>query len=205
MTPRKLSLQEAAFCRAYVLDCDRNGAEAARKAGYSVKGASVASAKLMRRQHVRDEIARLEGEVLKRTGTVNQLLASVSAGADRSEPASPGSIADQIRNETDANVIAALARAYVLAAVKENLDICLGRRKRRTMKSETVLVEDTDTGKKVKRKVLVEIEIYDPNPSAANAAAVILLNAPEISGKQAGTDQPEEANAAMLNALKEFE
>lgn len=200
MTNRKLSPQEAAFCRAYVLECSRDAKAAAIKAGYSENGAAVQGHRLLQRPHVRIEIARLEGEALKRSGTISSLLTDANRAANPEEPAAPGSIAEELRNETDANMIAVLGRAYVLAAVRENLDICLGRRKRRMMRTVTQIVEED--GKKVKRKVEVEVEIYDPNPSAANAAAVILLNAPEISQKAAGNSQnaTEAADQAMREA-----
>jgi hypothetical protein len=188
---RKLSPQEAAFCRAYVLECDRNGAEAARKAGYAEGSARISAAKLLKRPHVMAEIRRLEAEALKRSGLVSNLLTSANVGADRSTPTSPGSIADQIRTETDADMIAATARAYILAVVKRNMEICAGERKR-------------TVSRRVKGEIINE-EVYDPNPSAANQAAQILLAAPEISGKGNEAATPEDARTALREALKEFD
>ena len=191
---RKLSPQEAAFCRHYVMDGARNGADAARAAGYSVKTAKMAASRMLKRPQVKAEIARLEAEALKHTKQVNSLMTSVNQGADRSKPAAPGSIAQQIRSETDADQIAILTRAAILAIVYENLEICAGRRLRKmTLKP-----------KGAKAKAVV-IEFTDPNPSAANQAALILLAAPEIA-KQAPVDGvADDPHAALVAAISEFE
>lgn len=193
MSNRKLSPQEAAFCRYYILDCDRDAKSAAIKAGYADGSAKQSGYRLLQRPHIKEEIARLEADALRRSGVVISLMTAADQTADRTVPTVVGSIASQIREETDVNIIAALARASILAIVFENLEICVGRRQRKiTVKPKKA--DDPTT-----------VEVYDPNPSAANQAAQILLAAPEISGKGNEAATPEDARIALREALKEFD
>jgi hypothetical protein len=196
---KKLSLPEAAFARYYVMDTGRDAKAAAIKAGYSENGAAVQGHRLLQRPHVIKEIQRLEALSLKQSGMISSLLTDANATADRSVPAALQSIAEEIRQESDAAVIASLARAYVLAGLKENFDICLGRKKRTLIRFKKTADEN---GKQV--ETAEPYHVFDPNPSAANAAAALLLAAPEISGAKVTDDVGEDANAAIRQILQEF-
>ena len=101
----------------------------------------------------------------------------------------------------DAGAVAAATRAYLLAAAIENLEITLGRRKRRIVRFKKIKGKNGEPD----REEVLEIQIFDPNPTAANQAITILLK--EIGGQT--PDSPEQAanpdvSPALLDALATF-
>lgn len=169
MTDRKLSPQEAAFARAYVVT--REAKAAAVKAGYSEKSAKVAGCRLLKRKHVRDEVSRLESLGQR---AVNRLITDSAKTADRSLAVDSDGISAEIRAEIDKDLLAATTRAYILATVREYFEICAGRKQRTVTKFKRSKVGQVPES--------FEIKMFDPNPTAATAAAVLLLAQPEISG-----------------------
>ena len=72
-TISKLEPKQAAFCREYIVDF--NGADAARRAGYSEKTAKEQATRLLTKVHIQAEIQRLVEKALKRNDiTVDRVL-----------------------------------------------------------------------------------------------------------------------------------
>lgn len=66
MADNQLNDKQAEFCRQYLLDL--NQTQAAIRAGYSVKSASVTSSRLLNDDNIQEEIRRLQAERNERTG-----------------------------------------------------------------------------------------------------------------------------------------
>lgn len=62
LTNRSISAREKSFCYHYVADPERNGTQAAKKAGYSPATAGSQANRLLKRAHVLEEIHSLERE-----------------------------------------------------------------------------------------------------------------------------------------------
>ena len=159
-----LSDRELAFARYYV--ANPNGAEAARKAGYSSKGSSVTATRLMKRDGVRVEIDRLRTAAASQ---VERLLASpVAVSPDASKALNDDTTAQAIaiRAEADRQVASVTDRAYALAALVENLEIALGRRPVKITRSKA----RKDGG--VRHSIE---QILRPDAAAANRAAELII------------------------------
>jgi hypothetical protein len=81
--------------------------------------------------------------------------------------------------ETRADRVAILTRAYLLDALHENLEITLGRRKRTMVRfvkgTRTITREGEAEPVTIEVLEAEDYQVFDPNPTAANQAAAVLL------------------------------
>jgi phage terminase small subunit len=77
MAETKLEPKQQAFCREYVIDF--NGADAARRAGYSKKTAKEQATRLLTKVHIQTEIQQLVEKALKRNDiTIDRVLKEIA-------------------------------------------------------------------------------------------------------------------------------
>lgn len=165
---RMISGRELAFARRYVLS--RNATKAAIEAGYAKTSAHVAGHRVLQRAHVREEIERLETKALRDAAQIASLIRNANEAATNTMSLDPAEAACR-RLEADADTVASTTRTHILAALIENLNISLGRQKRLVTRFKTVKGQTGEPGV----TEAYDVEIFDPNPHAANATAVILL------------------------------
>jgi hypothetical protein len=191
--------RELAFARRYVLS--RNATKAAIQAGYARTSAHVAGHRLLRRPHVRHEIERLEAKALRDAAQITTMIRNANEAATNAMGIDPAEAARQ-RLEADADTVASTTRIHILAALIENLNISLGRQKRLVTRFRTVKgrAGEPDVAE------AFDVGIFDPNPYAANATAVILLK--ELANQPVGTggNPPEnpDLHPALAEALRTF-
>lgn len=117
----RLSDLESAYCLAYV--AGGSGAEAARKAGYTPKGARVASTRLLKRHRVRAEIARLTA---RSDAVVNDLLTSSTVEGSETVPPPPKGLEGELIQPVKGEAAAILKRAWVVARLMKAAQIAMG-------------------------------------------------------------------------------
>jgi phage terminase small subunit len=163
-----LSGRELAFARRFIIS--RNATKAAAEAGYAKTSAHVAGHRLLQRPHVRDEIERLEAKALRDAAQITTLIRNANEAATSAIGVGPAE-ASRERLEVDADTVASTTRIHILAALIESLEVSLGRRKRLVSRLRTARGKAGEPD----RIEAFNVEIFDPNPHAANATAAILL------------------------------
>ncbi|MEK6216189.1 MAG: terminase small subunit [Boseongicola sp.] len=149
----RLSERETAYCRAYLVGA--SGAEAARMAGYSPKGAGVASTRLLKRPRVIAEIGRLNA---KTDVAVNDLLTNAVTHDSETMPppkVMEGELIDPVKGEA----VAVLSRAWVIFRHMRSVQIAMG---------EIEVVEKTEVIAADGRKTKTTIRKTTHDPVAAH-------------------------------------
>jgi transcriptional regulator with XRE-family HTH domain len=117
----RLSEREFAYCRAYFVGA--TGAEAARKAGYTSKGARVASTRLLKRHRVRAELARLTA---RSDAVVNDLLTSSAVQGSETVPPPPKLLEGELIDPVNGEAVAVFSRAWVVVRHMLSVQIAMG-------------------------------------------------------------------------------
>jgi hypothetical protein len=143
---RKLTASEARFAQFYVTS--RNGSDSARRAGYSPKGAHVAAIRLLKRDRVQEEMAKL---LLYRPGGAARVTCPDEVEVTFHDGKSPG----QLLEERSQRIAAELSREWIMSVLIGN-ERMRGRNMSRSKRSKRswvarMLEKPTNRAQRVRR------------------------------------------------------
>ena len=195
---RPLTKMEREFCRAYVRQGCINATKAALAAGYAKASAHVTGCRLLKRADILDEIANIRGDA---KGVARIIIAGALEGARKAREArtraDPAMAADLALAEAD--VADGLDRAYVVAGLIDNYEICLGRRSVKTTKLVKQIVLD-DRGTSRTETVGVQVGEFRHDSAGANRAGELLMKELDRIDGVNGT-KPEQTRERSLNSV----
>jgi phage terminase small subunit len=175
--PHSLTERERAFCGHYVAN-GGNATQAAIKAGYSEKGASVAGTRLMKRLPLRNEIARIHAANAQ---VVSAMLVKAAKN---------GTIPEGI-SAADPGVAIGLTRAFQQYALVTAAAMALGE----VPKPAGIIVRDP-THKKLPK--VVQVEIIEADPRTAAYCADLIGH--ELNRQEARPSQAKTINGSLADA-----
>ena len=187
--------KEQAFAR-YIV-AGKNQTEAAKLAGYSKATARQTGTRVIRKAHVIAEIGASALPALLpsrshcrvRVRLTSSWRAAIEGAANNPRLVNAADL--ELRRTVDAEVAANLSGDYLDAALMENLEVALGRKK-------VMSIRMVGRGEKAKS---IEVQMFDRDAGAANKAAELLYHRLEIRARM--TPPGQRAPAALSPALRE--
>ncbi len=184
-----LTAQQMAFALHFA--AYRNGADAARRAGYSPRRAKITACELLKRPEVQQEIARYRVE--GRTAAPDIRLVKHQPGLGQEDEMAEGDghpPTDPRPGAFDRDDPRILDRNWVIARLMHNVQVCLGE----VPIKITRITKLAEGGAEVFEAVTVEI--FAPDPARANAALKLLRD--EVDRREAAAQDKRGAGRSPI-------